>query len=301
MTRDYAFNRWPGRLHIRIPFASISRCRGSAGFLSSVRLLVTMIVLAQISVVSAEKISDAVVEACSACHGANGISVDDRIPNLAGQKAMYVSTQLNAFKERGRKHDMMNAIAAQLGEQDIAALAKHFSALPAKSVAISEKKSQVKPIFAQSGLSVPEHYRTTLTLYHVADDVKGKKISRYYANSVAMNAARSGVPLPEGSVIVAEHSRAKLADDGTPLFDENKRLIVDRVTGLSTMQRELGWGDSVPALLRNENWRYALLTPDRRERTGRNYAECFVCHLPLRGANFVFTNAELYAYGAATK
>ncbi|KPK55369.1 MAG: hypothetical protein AMS22_04575, partial [Thiotrichales bacterium SG8_50] len=32
-------------------------------------------------------------QACTACHGANGISVSDDIPNLAGQKGAYIVTQ----------------------------------------------------------------------------------------------------------------------------------------------------------------------------------------------------------------
>lgn len=240
-------------------------------------------------------------EVCGACHGANGISVSDRVPNLAAQKEAYLLAQLKAFKARERKDDMMNAITAVLGDQDIAALAKHVSSLPVISAETSTKKSPVLSAFTQSGLLVPEHYRTTLIRYHVFDDVDAKSISSYYANDIAIKAARAGAPLPDGSVIVAEYSKAKLAADGRVMFDENKRLIVDRVTGLSTMQRQRGWGDNVPELLRNENWRYALLTPDLRERTGRNYAECFACHLPRKDSNFVFTNAELYAYGASSK
>ena len=36
---------------------------------------------------------------CAACHGANGVSVSDTIPNLAAQRAGYLESQLKAFKE----------------------------------------------------------------------------------------------------------------------------------------------------------------------------------------------------------
>ena len=36
---------------------------------------------------------------CSACHGLNGVSVTDVIPNLAGQKAGYIETQLKALSQ----------------------------------------------------------------------------------------------------------------------------------------------------------------------------------------------------------
>src|SRR6185295_15962807 len=40
---------------------------------------------------------------CAACHGANGVSVADHIPNLAGQRAAYIENQLKAFKDGARK------------------------------------------------------------------------------------------------------------------------------------------------------------------------------------------------------
>ena len=40
-----------------------------------------------------------VAEVCAACHGLNGVSVSDTIPNLAGQRAAYIESQLKAFKD----------------------------------------------------------------------------------------------------------------------------------------------------------------------------------------------------------
>ena len=33
---------------------------------------------------------------CQACHGADGIGISEDIPNLAGQKAVYLQAQLKA-------------------------------------------------------------------------------------------------------------------------------------------------------------------------------------------------------------
>src|SRR5829696_8618854 len=58
---------------------------------------------------------------CAACHGQNGVSVSDTIPNLAAQRPAYLEAQLKAFKEGTRKLPgavnpaaLMNAIANQL-------------------------------------------------------------------------------------------------------------------------------------------------------------------------------------------
>jgi cytochrome c553 len=51
---------------------------------------------------------------CASCHGATGVSVSDAIPNLAGQKAVYLENQLKALKDASRKNAVMNAIARSL-------------------------------------------------------------------------------------------------------------------------------------------------------------------------------------------
>ena len=53
-----------------------------------------------------------VATVCAACHGANGVSVSDAIPNLAAQRAGYLEAQLKALKDGTRKNAIMNAIAA---------------------------------------------------------------------------------------------------------------------------------------------------------------------------------------------
>ncbi len=65
---------------------------------------------------------------CSDCHGMTGISVVENFPNLAGQKEMYLTAQLKAFKAGKRKNPEMNLIAKQLSEADIANVAAYFAA-----------------------------------------------------------------------------------------------------------------------------------------------------------------------------
>ncbi len=68
---------------------------------------------------------------CSECHGINGISVVQNFPNLDGQKEMYLTIQLKAFKAGERKSQEMNLIAKQLSDADIANVAAYFAGLPA--------------------------------------------------------------------------------------------------------------------------------------------------------------------------
>ncbi|HKO07247.1 MAG TPA: c-type cytochrome, partial [Alphaproteobacteria bacterium] len=42
------------------------------------------------------------VKVCSTCHGIGGRSIAPTFPELAGQKAAYLETQLHAFRDRSR-------------------------------------------------------------------------------------------------------------------------------------------------------------------------------------------------------
>jgi cytochrome c553 len=72
---------------------------------------------------------------CAACHGVNGVSVGDAIPNLAAQRPAYIEEQLKAFKDGTRKQSgatshtaIMNTM--QLSAQDIANVAAYFASQP---------------------------------------------------------------------------------------------------------------------------------------------------------------------------
>lgn len=68
---------------------------------------------------------------CSACHGAEGISVLPDYPNLAGQKQKYLETSIKAYRDGVRKHAVMSPMAAGLSDADILDLAAYFSGLNA--------------------------------------------------------------------------------------------------------------------------------------------------------------------------
>ena len=99
------------------------------------KVLGLSVVLAVAQVAQAADIEagkELVATVCAACHGANGVSVSDAIPNLAAQRPAYIEAQLKAFKDGTRKQpgatshaDIMNAI--QLSAQDIANVAAYFA------------------------------------------------------------------------------------------------------------------------------------------------------------------------------
>ena len=66
---------------------------------------------------------------CSMCHGAHGVSESDA-PNLAGQYPEVVIKQLQDYRTGKRVHALMQALAANLNDDDIRDLAAYYASLP---------------------------------------------------------------------------------------------------------------------------------------------------------------------------
>ena len=68
-------------------------------------------------------------QACAVCHGPNGISTTPDAPNLAGQPAIYLGTQLRAYRSGARKHEVMAVMAKALTDDDIQQIAAWFASI----------------------------------------------------------------------------------------------------------------------------------------------------------------------------
>ncbi|MDH5300172.1 MAG: cytochrome c [Gammaproteobacteria bacterium] len=66
---------------------------------------------------------------CAGCHGEQGISISDEIPNLAGQKKQYLIKAIKDYRSNHRNNPTMNAMAASLTDADIEQVASYFSQL----------------------------------------------------------------------------------------------------------------------------------------------------------------------------
>ena len=231
---------------------------------------------------------------CSACHGNNGVSVSDAIPNLAGQKAAYLEAQLKALKDGSRKNALMNAIAPQLSNDDIANVAAYFSSLPG-SPSTAVAKSELLPNLIKTGVAFPEGYQGSFTKYHTLNFPATRQVRYYFANPAAVQAARAGKTLPDGSVLFAEVHSAKLDADKKPITGSDGFFVPDQLLFYTAMARDAGWGKDIPDMLRNEEWNYAIFTTARQHRAGVIQSECLACHKPLDKTSYTFTIAQLTA------
>jgi cytochrome c553 len=204
---------------------------------------------------------------CQACHGGNGVGVSADIPNLAGQHKPYLVEQLKAFRSGERKHDIMNPIAKQLSDADIETLATYWSSLTPGDHATATAATLAR----KSMMTFPANFPRGFTVYRTEEDAQTKTVTQNYANAVAVEAARKGKPLPQGSIVIVANS------------------VAGKPASYSGMEIRDGWGKDVPELLRNGDWSYALFDGQQQRRDTANYAMCLGCHKSAAADSYVFT------------
>jgi cytochrome c553 len=73
------------------------------------------------------------VKACVACHGADGNSVTAGVPSIAAQPKIFVENYLVMSREGIRGPQVMQALLKGVPDQELVALASHYSALKAEA------------------------------------------------------------------------------------------------------------------------------------------------------------------------
>jgi cytochrome c553 len=94
------------------------------------------------------------IKLCSACHGEDGNSRMPNIPSLAGQPEFFLVHQLFLFREGVRKVPGMSELMNGLKDDDLVALAKHFTALEPKP-----SEETIDPALAERGEALVEPLR----------------------------------------------------------------------------------------------------------------------------------------------
>ncbi len=65
---------------------------------------------------------------CQGCHGEYGISTEPLIPKLAGQYGNYIAKEVRNYQAGIRSHQIMNAMAATIAnDEDLADIAAYFA------------------------------------------------------------------------------------------------------------------------------------------------------------------------------
>jgi cytochrome c553 len=90
------------------------------------------------------------VQQCSMCHGAQGIS-EANAPNLAGQYPEVVIKQLHDYKRGDRVSTLMQALARNLSDRDIADIAAYYDSLPKARTAPARYDETSAPALVRVG------------------------------------------------------------------------------------------------------------------------------------------------------
>ena len=133
-------------------------------------------------------------------------------------------------------------------------------------------------------IAFPEDFAKGVA-YMSIDRTGGKAISEYYTSREAIEAAKKGLPLPDGTVITAVNFAAQLDAQGNPVKDANGRFIkTDEIAGIAVMEKRAGWGAEYADDMRNGEWEYQAFKADKTPNTAANLTGCFNCHKPLGAA-----------------
>lgn len=224
--------------------------------------------------------------ACTACHVAHD---PPEAPHLAGQSESYLAGQLRAFRSGARSHSLMNPIARQLGDADIADLAAYLATQPPGSD--SAAPAYVAPL-KRPRMDFPRGFPQSFVLYLASNHADQNTVTRAYINAIGFAAARANKPLPEGTIVINANYTARLGADRQPVAEADGSWVIDKVLYYSVMELRPGWGKEIPAILRNGDWAYASFAADHTQRDV-NQAVCLACHKPQAAVSYMFGFKEL--------
>ena len=127
-------------------------------------------------------------------------------------------------------------------------------------------------------------------LFTTVDRPDNKQFREVYTSQAAIDAAKKGEPLPDGTVITLLQYRAKLDAQGNPEKDASGRFIkTNELLAYTVMEKRKGWGAEYPDNVRNGEWEYQAFGADKQVNAKAKLTACFECHKPLpSGQDFVF-------------
>lgn len=93
------------------------------------------------------------VQPCGMCHGPDGNSTNPTIPSIAGITIEYFKHAMDAYKNDGRKSDMMKNFVHSLTKSDIDKIAAYFNKQQRKHI-----EQKFDPALAEKGKALHMRY-----------------------------------------------------------------------------------------------------------------------------------------------
>lgn len=156
----------------------------------------------------------------------------------------------------------MAAIAAPLNDAEMRSLALYWNAQG--GAAAQAETGNTVPILSR--MAWPHNFPAGFSVYETLVSAEDQLVTERWANQTALQAARAGQALPDGSVIVvATHALAP---------DDKDQPAKGAAKSYAAMASRAGWGATVPALPRNGNWDYATFNSQGVRNDKLNQAQC---------------------------
>jgi hypothetical protein len=124
-------------------------------------------------------------------------------------------------------------------------------------------------------------------------DIKERR--EFYTSQAAVDAVKSGRPIPSGTVVTMVHYRAKQDEQGNLLKDADGHLVKGDIVAYGVMETRTGWGAEYPPELRNGEWEYQTFKADKSVNDKANLKRCFECHKPNAQQDYLFSFAQMKA------
>jgi hypothetical protein len=104
---------------------------------------------------------------------------------------------------------------------------------------------------------------------------RGNVREEMFTTPAAVEAAKAGKPLPDGTVIVNEWYEG------------------DTLTHYFVMEKQQGWGDAYPESVRDDDWRFRDFGPDKNPNLADDGSGCMSCHHSQAAHDFVWTYSQM--------
>lgn len=130
-------------------------------------------------------------------------------------------------------------------------------------------------------------------MYATVDRPDTKQYREFYTTRDVLEAVRAGKPVPDGAVIVLAAYLAQVDANGVPLKDAHSRYLKGKLAAVNVQQKKQGFGEEIPASIRNGDWQYQSFSPEGKVNDKANLTACYQCHLPFAKDEYLTNLAKL--------
>lgn len=126
--------------------------------------------------------------ACFGCHGPDGISLNPKYPNLAGQSAEYLIKQLDSFRSGERKDPFMTPMTSTMSDTDVEDLAAFFASKGISSqaaISLGGEREEISAVASKILAAVEAMYQGA------ASGVTSPDIQTPHKNQIQLTEAES--------------------------------------------------------------------------------------------------------------